>query len=319
MRLRKEHIPNSFNLLKLAAKEFGNDHAMKLSASLSYYTIFSLVPMLVIIVSLCSIFFGKEAVQGELYWQIKEWTGSEVAAQIQSMIKNAQRSNQSVLATTIGIITLIIGATGIFTEIQGSINYIWSIKAKPKRGWLKFLTVRLLSFALTISLGFLMLVSLVLNTVMDLLFNKLEKILPQAIYMVYIVNIVLVIAVIILLFAVIFKVLPDGKLTWRDAFVGAAFTAFLFMLGKFIIGFYISKMSIVSTYGSSSAVVLILVWVYFSSVILYFGAEFTKVYAAAYGHEIHPDVFAVRIEKKEVEHTEQILKKKPLLTTASTK
>lgn len=313
----KKYGSDGWTLLKQTAKEFGNDNSMKLSASLSFYTVFSMVPMLVIIISLCSIFFGKEAVQGQIYWQIKQWTGNDVALQIQSMIKHAQLSHKSWLATGIGLITLAIGATGIFIEIQSSINYIWSIKAKPKRGWLRFLTNRALSFSLILSLGFLLIVSLVVNALMDLLFTRLEQIFPDVVYLVYMINVLIVVVVISVLFAVIFKVLPDGELSWKDAFIGASVTSVLFMIGKFIIGFYLSKTSFITAYGSSGAVLLILIWVYLSSVILYFGAEFTKVYAASFGHGIVPDKYAVLIEKKEVEHPDQKTSDKNLLLSST--
>ena len=297
----KKYAVEFWHLIVGAGKEFSNDNAMKLSASLSYYTIFSLAPMLLIIIAVCGIFFGRDAVQGEIYSRIQNLVGSDAALQIQSMIKSAQQSDQSWVAATLGVVTLIIGATGVFIEIQDSINYIWSIKAKPKRGWVKFIINRAISFSLILSVGFLMLVSLTVNTVLDLMFDKIAMQFPEAtVYAVYIFNLTIVFVVITLLFSIIFKILPDAEPRWMDAIAGAAFTAILFMLGKFLIGYYLTTSSIATTYGSSSAIVIILLWIYYSSVILYFGAEFTKVYAARYGRPIAPHSYAVRIEKREV-------------------
>lgn len=312
MKTIKKYAVEFFHLLVDSGKAFSNDNALKLSASLSYYTIFSLAPMLLIIISVCSIFFGREAVQGKLYHEIGAWVGSDAALQIQTMIKNGQLSNKSIIASTLGIAALLIGATGVFIEIQDSINQIWNIKAKPQKGWLRYLTNRAISFSLILSLGFLLLVSLTLNTVLDVVFERVERLFPTvAVYGIYLFNLGFVLATIAILFAVIFKVLPDGEPSWKDSFVGAAFTAVLFMLGKFIIGYYLGTMSVSTTYGSSGAIVIILLWVNYSSVILYFGAEFTKVYAYRYGRAIVPDSYAVLIEKREVTlQTEQTLKSK---------
>jgi len=297
----KKYAVEFWHLMVGAGKEFSNDNALKLSASLSYYTIFSLAPMLIVIIAVCGIFFGRDAVQGEIYSRIQNWVGSDAAIQIQGMLKSAQRSDQSWVAATLGIFTLIVGATGVFIEIQDSINYIWSIKAKPKRGWVKFITNRLISFSLIISVGFLMIVSLTVNTVLDVMFDTISTKFPDAaVYGIYVFNLAVVLFVITLLFAIIFKILPDGEPRWKDAIAGAAFTAILFMLGKFIIGYYLATSNIATTYGSSSAIVLVLLWIYYSSVILYFGAEFTKVYAFRYGRPIKPYRYAVRIEKREI-------------------
>jgi membrane protein len=301
MKAVKKYALEIFHLLVDSGSAFNEDNALKLSASLSYYTLFSMAPMLLIIISICSIFFGQEAVQGEVYRYITQWVGSEAALQIQTMIKNGRLSNQSWTVSTVGGIALLIGATGIFIEIQDSINLIWRVKPKPKRGWLKFLTNRAISFSLIVSLGFLMLVSLTLNTLFDLLFNRLEHMYPFfAVYGVYVFNLGIILLVITLLFAIVFKVLPDGEPHWKDAFVGAGFTAVLFLLGKFLIATYLSKVSVSTTYGSSGAIVIILLWVNYSSVILYFGAEFTKVYATRYGRPIIPDAYAVLVEHREI-------------------
>jgi membrane protein len=297
-------MANTWKIFKQSVTEFLNDNCIKLSASLSYYTIFALGPTLIIIISFAGIFLGRDAVEGKLYDQIKLLIGSAAAIQVQSIIANLQQSNQSVMAAIIGFVLLILGATGVFTEIQGSINYIWSIRAKPKKGWLKFIINRLISFSLVISCGFILLVSLVINAVMELLNEKLQYYFQSVTIVVfYILNWALIFTVITALFAIIFKVLPDATIRWKDATVGAAFTALLFMLGKFLISLYIGQSNVGLTYGAAGSIIVILVWVYYSSLILYFGAEFTKIYAIHHGHGIKPiqtAVFIIKHEAKEV-------------------
>ena len=300
-------------MLKEAAKAFSGDNAVKLSAALSYYTIFAIGPLLVIVLSLSGIFLGEAAVEGKLYGQIRGLIGSEAAKQVQEIIQNIQKTNNSTIGAIIGGIVLVIGATGIFAEIQDSINYIWSLKAKPKRGFIKLLMNRLLSFSLIISLGFLLIVSLVANALMDILNERLTRFFPDTmVYIIYGLNIVLLLAVISLLFAIIFKVLPDGKIKWKDAFVGAFFTSILFLIGKSAIGYYLGNSKLGSTYGTAASVVIILTWVYYTSIILYFGAEFTKIYALEFGGGIVPNetaVFIIKQEAKELEISPRRLRK----------
>jgi membrane protein len=287
-----------WHLLRETVREFIDDNAINLSASLSYYTIFSLPPLLIIIISLSGIFFGTEAVRGELFGQINGLVGNDAALQIQEAIRNVKLSGSTTFATTIGFFILIIGASGVFVEIQNSINYIWGIKAKPKKGFIKFLKNRLMSFSMIGSVGFLMLVGLIINSLMDVLNNRLAAYFPKdTVYLFYVLNILVVFIIITLLFTVIFKTLPDGKVVLRDCIIGASFTAFLFMIGKFAIGAYLGSSAVASLYGVAGSVILILVWIYYSAIILFFGAEFTKVYALAHGKKIIPNQYSVRIEK----------------------
>ncbi|MCY7349248.1 MAG: YihY/virulence factor BrkB family protein [Cytophagaceae bacterium] len=298
----KKYSLQLWETLKGAFTAFNDDNALKMSASLSYYTIFSLSPMLIIIISLCGLFFGREAVQGQIYGQIRGLVGESSAVQIQELIKNAELSNQSGFAAVIGVVILLIGATGVFAEIQDSINSIWSLKAKPKKSWLKYLINRLLSFSMIVSIGFLLLVSLVVSTALDFSSDYLQRYFSDAaVYLFYVINYVVVLAIISLLFAIIFKVLPDGYLRWRDALIGAAFTAVLFVVGKLLIGLYLGSSGVSSTYGAAGSIILILLWVYYTAAILYFGAEFTKVYAEKFGTKIVPKAHAVRVEKREIE------------------
>ncbi|QRR03693.1 YihY/virulence factor BrkB family protein [Dyadobacter sandarakinus] len=295
-------IKKYFSILKESGSEFLDDNGLKLSAALSYYTIFSLAPMLLVIISIFSIFFGRDAIQGELFGQIKGLVGASAAAQLQEILKNAELSNKSGLAAGIGIATLLVGATGVFAEMQDSINYIWSIKSKPKKGWLQYLKNRLISFSLILTLGFLLVVSLGASALVDVLSNRLERVFSEAsVILFYMVNLALVLAVITALFTVIFKVLPDGDLRWKECIVGASFTAILFLIGKFVISFYLGKSDLGAAYGTSASIVILLTWIYYSSIILYFGAEFTKVYARQDGAGITPNKHAVLVIRQEVD------------------
>jgi len=285
-------------LLKETFNGFIDDNAIKLSAALSYYTVFSLPPLLIIIMTLSGIFFGAEAVRGEIFGQINGLVGNDAALQIQETIKNVELSNSSSFAQTIGIIILVIGASGVFAEIQDSINYIWGIKAKPKRGFIKYLYNRLMSFSMIGSVGFLLLVGLIVNSLIDVLSKRLAVYFPEdSIFLFNVINAGVIFVIITLLFFIIFKTLPDGKIAFRDCLIGASFTAILFMIGKFAIGFYLGRNNISSVYGAAGSVILILIWVYYSAIILYFGAEFTKVYAHTHGKKIIPNDYSIQIVK----------------------
>ncbi|WP_269243616.1 YihY/virulence factor BrkB family protein [Flavobacterium limnophilum] len=293
----KEVALISWNLLKKTYQEFDDDNAIKLSASLSYYTIFSLPPLLIIILSIFSFFFGREAVTGRFFGQINGMVGNEAAIQIQETIKNIELSDNNTFAAAFGGILLLIGASGVFAEIQSSINYIWGLKAKPDKGLVKFIKNRLMSFSMIASVGFLLLVSLMVNTVMDVINARLLVYFPDStIYLFYVLNILILFATTTMLFSIIFKTLPDGDIVWKDALIGSSFTSFFFMFGKFAIGFYLGSSTVATVYGAAGSVIIILIWVYYSAIILYFGAEFTKVYANAHGNKIIPNAYAVGIK-----------------------
>ncbi len=300
-----------FGVLKDSFKGFGDDNITKLSGSLAYYTVFSMGPLLVVIISLCSIFLGREAVEGKIFAQLNGFVGHDTALQLQQIIKNASIGGKGRLAAIIGVITLLLGATTVFGDIQDSINRIWGLKPKPKKGWLKMLRNRFLSFSIIASLGFLLLVSLGISALIEVLINSLKARYPDvAVVVVYIINIVLTLGITTLIFAVIFKVLPDARIKWKDVIAGALATAILFMLGKFGISFYISKTNVGTTYGTAGSLVILLLWVYYSAIILYFGAEFTKAYAISYGSAIHPNDYAVTTKQVEVETGKQTIQDK---------
>jgi membrane protein len=306
---KKVTFKGIWEILKESFKGFDNDKVFKLSGSLAYFTIFSIGPMLIIMIFLADLFYGKEAVEGTVYGQIKGLVGAEAALQIQQIIKNATLSGKSNLTAIIGFITLLVGATTVFAEIQDSVNTIWNLKPKPKKGWLKMLLNRLLSFSVVVGLGFILLVSLIVNGIIEGLMNRLQERFPEmAVIVIYILNLIITFAVISVLFAIIFKVLPDAVIKWKDVLVGSMATAILFMIGKFGISFYIGNSNIGSTYGAAGSIVVLLVWVYYSALILYFGAEFTKAYAACYGSRIVPNKYAVWVKNVEVEQEKKSLK-----------
>ncbi|GAB3572569.1 YihY/virulence factor BrkB family protein [Spirosoma luteolum] len=287
---------------------FIDDRCLKLSAALAYYTIFSLAPLLVLLISLISIFLGEEAIQGHLFTQINGLVGNEAAGQIQAMIKSVQLSGKTNTALAVGIVTLLVGATTIFVEIQDSVNMIWRVKAKPKRGWLKLLKDRLLSFSLIASLGFLLLVSLVINGLILALSDFMTRYIPAlGVWLINGINFVVSTAVITILFGIILKVLPDAKIAWKDVRLGAFLTALLFMLGRYVIGLYIETTASSSTYGAAGSLIVILLWIYYTAAILYFGAELTQAYANHYGIKIEPANYAVYVEQTERERDVSVI------------
>jgi membrane protein len=295
-----KRVRRVLTLLKNTTIAFLDDNAFKLSASLSYYTIFALGPLLIIVISLSAIVYGRDVVEGRLYEQLSDLIGSDAALQIQNILSNAQHTHATTLGAVIGFVILFIGATGVFTEIQGSINFIWSVRAKPKKSWLRYLLNRLLSFSLVVGLGFVLLVSLIINALLNLLSETLTKKFPHfPVGLFNLTNSLIILTVITCLFAVIYKVLPDAIISWKDAWIGSIFTAMLFLLGKFLIGYYLGESNLGVTYGAAASVVVLLAWVYYSSMILYFGAEFTKIYALHSGEGIKPKQTAVFIIKRE--------------------
>ena len=318
-RTKKLSFKEILIVLKNTFTGFMQDKGLKLSASLSYYMVFSMAPMLLLIISLTGIFFGRDAVEGRLFTEINGLIGSEAAGQIQQIIQNLQLSGKTNISMIISAITLVIGATTVFSEIQDSINIIWKLKAKPKRGWVKLIRDRLLSGSIIIALGFLLVVSLIVNGALVALNEMLKSYFPDvAIILFSIANIVISFGVIMLLFGTIFKILPDAKIPWKDVRAGAFFTACLFMLGRYLIGLYIETTAAGSPYGAAGSLIVILLWVYFSAAILYMGAEFTKSYAERTGATIEPADYAVYVQQKETEKKVKVLPitgyKKPLFS-----
>lgn len=283
-------------LFKSAYKGFSDDKVPKLGGSLAYFTLFSLGPMLLVVIFFAGIFLGKQMIEGSLNTQMTQLIGAEAAQQLQQIIKSASTSKGSGVAALVGIVTLLLGATSVFTEIQDSINTIWRLKLKPKQGMMRLLKSRLLAFGIIGGIGFLLLVSLIASAFVEGLGENLEKLIPGiGIRVFYWINQALTLAVASLLFALIFKVLPAARIRWRDVWPGALLTALLFILGRFAISFYISKSDFGNTYGAAGSLVVLLVWIYYSSLILYFGAEFTKAYSNKFGAGIRPRGYAEQI------------------------
>jgi len=298
----KKSLTNAFTILKNTFKGFMTDKGLKLSASLSYYTLFSLAPLLLLVISLAGVIFGQQASEGRIFEEINGLIGNQAASQVQQIIRNLQISGKSTISAVIGAVTLVIGATSVFGEIQDSINMIWRVKAKPKKGWLKLLKDRLLSGSIIVGLGFLLIVSLIINGALVALNDILKSYFPElTILLLNIANIVISFLVITVLFGVIFKVLPDAKIAWKDVRAGAFFTAVLFLIGRYLIGIYIETTAAGSPYGAAGSIIVILLWIYYTAAILYFGAEYTREYACFKGAEIEPADYAVYVEQKETE------------------
>lgn len=297
-----------WQMLKRSFDGFVNDRALKLSASLSYYTLFSLAPLILLVISLAGFFLGEDAIRGHIFSELNGLMGNQAAAQIQEIIRNMELSGKTTTALIIGIVTLVIGATTVFAEIQDSINIIWRVKAKPKRGWLKLILDRLRSSSLIIGLGFLMIVSLMVNGLLMALNDWLRSYFPDVTLVIFqIINLLMVFGVIWLLFSVIFKVLPDAEIRWKDVRMGAFFTALLFMLGRYLITLYIETTGAGTAYGAAGSLIVILLWVYYTAAILYFGAEFTRAFTEFTGAHIKPSPYAVYVEETERElHVKEI-------------
>ncbi len=299
---KKISFAGIWQILKETFKGFSEHNIAKLSGSLAYSTVFSMGPLLVVIISLCGMLFKREAIEGKIYGVLNDFFGEGTAHQLQDIIRQVAIGDKGQVAAIVGGIVLFIGATAVFAEIQDSINTIWGLKPKPERGLLKLIRDRFLSFSVIVSLGFLLLVSLAITALIEGISTNLQKRFPDmAVAVFYIINLLLTVGLSMLIFAVIFRVLPDARIKWKDVTIGAFVTTLLFLLGKFAISFYITKANIGSTYGAAGSLVILLVWVYYSSIILYIGAEFTKAYAMQYGSKIQPNDYAVTISQVQIE------------------
>lgn len=281
--------------------KWSDDKSPKLGAALSYYTVFSLAPLLVIAIAVAGFFFGADAVQGKLVYEIQSLIGKDGAVLIQEAIKKTSYAESGIIATIISIVTLLVTGSAAFIELQDSLNIIWQVKPKPGRAIMEFIRTRLLSFALIVAIGFLLLVSLLVTTAINVVMEYFGNIFSFPPFILQIINIVVSLLVISLLFGMIFKVLPDVKLSWKDVRTGAFVTALLFEIGKYLIGLYLGSSSISSTFGAAGALALVLVWIYYSAQILFFGAEFTYIYSTKFGSGVKPTAHAVKYEINRIE------------------
>ena len=298
----RKAIASGWSVLKQTVNNFLDEDSFSYASSIAFSTIFSLPAILIIALGIATAFYERSVVQDELIRQVGWLIGPSSALEIENIIANATLDSNSTFAKIMGIITLTVGATAIFLSLQSSLNKIWGIKPKPRRGWVKFIINRLISLAMVISLGFVFLVSLLIDTVLVLFQEIITRFMEDVtLYVVTGINIVISLGFVALVFALIFKVLPDATIRWRDVWVGSVVTALLFTGGKYLIGFYLGNSSFNSAYGAAGSLVIILVWVYYSTIILLFGAELTSVYARERGSGITPYSNAVRVQVVEVE------------------
>ncbi|MUG94665.1 YihY family inner membrane protein [Scytonema sp. UIC 10036] len=280
-------------LLKETYQEWSNDKASRLAAALSYYTIFSIAPLLIIVIAIAGAVFGEEAARGAIKAQLQGLIGQSGAEVIQTAIENASQPQAGTVASLISIVVLIFGATGLFNELQDSLNTIWEVQPKPGRAVKTMVRQRFTSFAMVVAIGFLLLVSLVVSAVLAGIVGYFSHLLPGIDFIWQVINFILGFAITTILFGLIFKVLPDVKITWNDVLIGAALTSLLFSIGRYLLGQYLGNGSFGSTYGAAGSLVVILAWVNYAAQILFFGAEFTQVYARKYGSRIVPTENAI--------------------------
>jgi membrane protein len=266
------------SLCKKAVYSWLDDRAPTMGAAIAYYTVFSLAPMLVMVIAVAALAFGQKAAEGALFGELAEVVGPESAGAVQAMLKSASSTRSGIIATAIGIGTLLIAATGVFGELQSALNVIWKAPASGSLGVWYLLKSRLLSLSMILVIGFLLLVSLVISAALAVLSDYLDRLLPGLAIILHIVHQTFSFALTTVLFGTIFKILPDSSVEWKDVWLGAAVAALLFTVGKHLISLYIGSSNIASAYGAAGALIIVLVWVYYSAQILLFGAEFAKAY-----------------------------------------
>lgn len=274
------------DVLRQAFLKWTADKAPRLGAALAYYTVFSLAPLLVILISIVGLVYGQQAAQGQIEHQIQGAVGQDAAATIQTMIDNTGKSQDNIIGIIVGTVTLLLGAAGLFGQLKDALNTVWAVQSPPRNGILGYFRSQLLSFTAVLGTGFLLLVSLVLSAVLAALGGYLTSIAPGLDVILQIVNTIISFGVVTLLFAMIYKILPDAEIQWRDVWVGAVITSLLFVVGKFLIGLYLGYSAAGSTYGAAGSLVVLLLWVYYSAQILLLGAELTEVYANRFGSRL---------------------------------
>jgi membrane protein len=285
-----------WSIVKETAKDWSDDDAPTLAAALAYYALLSLAPLLVISIGIAGWFLGDDAARGGVTGQLSGIVGGQAAEGIQAVVASAQEPKQGIIGTIVGIVTLLVGASGVFGQLQTSLNTIWEVKAKSDRGWLGQVKDRFFSFTMVLGVAFLLLVSLVLSSMLSSFGNLLADTLPGGATLWQAINFTLSFAIITLLFALIFKVIPDVTIQWRDVWLGAAVTALLFTLGKQLLGLYLGKAAVGSSYGAAGSLIALVVWVYYATQILFMGAEFTQVHARHRGASLQPTANAERTD-----------------------
>lgn len=292
------NLKNLRYLLAQTFKEWQEDKASRLAAALAYYTIFSLPPLLILSLAIAGRFFDRQAAQEQLLNQATGLVGEPGAEAITQILENASDPTLSSLAALISIIFLLFGASGVFTQLQDAMNTVWEVQTRPDRGILGVIKDRFFSFTMVLVIGFLLMVSLILSTVLTAVGDLVAGLAPEAVILAQIINFVVTLTGIIILFALIYKVVPDVEIQWRDVWLGAAVTAVLFNIGKWAIGFYLAQSAPASAYGAAGSLIVLLLWVYYSAQILFLGAEFTQVYANRFGSRIQASENAIPLTEK---------------------
>jgi len=280
-------------VVKETFSEWSTDKCPRLGAALSYYTVFSLAPVLIVVIAVAGIFLGREAAEGKIVEQLGGLLGIDAAKMVQAAVLKSSQHEGGIRATVIGIVTLLVGATGVMVELQDALNTVWKVLPKPGGGVKRFLRARILALALVLTIGFLLLVSLVVSAGLEVFVNWAGSYLPKWVALGYILNYVVSVGVIALFFALLFKWLPDAKVAWKDVWFGALVTSVLFHIGKYLIALYIGRASVASTFGAAGSLAVLLVWIYYSSQILLLGAEMTRAYSNRYGSRVVPDENAI--------------------------
>lgn len=297
----KYFFKETFSLLKETAKNWNEHDPWRMSAVIAYYAIFSLPGLLIVIIKVVGYFIGDKEVNDELFSTISAQMGPQAASQMRTIVEASNNSEGFSMAAIVGIGSLIFGATGMFYHVKESLNTMWEVEVKPRKAWLKLIRDRLFSFGMVLIIGFLMLISLMLSSLITFFSDYLNAVFPElGAFFFSAVNIVVSLAIITVLFALMFVVLPDAKVRLKDVWVGAFVTALLFVIGKTLIGVYLGYSDPGSAYGAAGSIVLILLWVSYTSLILFFGAEFTQTYGRRHGMEIVPVEYAERVEKEKL-------------------
>jgi len=276
-------LSETWRLLKAAFEGWWNDRAMSLGASIAFFTVFSLAPMLLTAIAVAGLAFGREAAQGAIVTELGGLLGEQAASALEALIASASNVGSGIIGTTVGIASFLLLVTGAIVELQDDLNIIWKAKPPASYGLLAFIRTRLLSLALVLGIGFLLLVSLIIDAGLSALGAYFEARFSGATAILHLINSIVSFSVAVLLFAMIFKLLPSVEITWHDVWTGSLVTGLLFTLGKFLIGYYLGKSNVASSYGAAASIITILLWIYYSSLILLFGAEFTKAYAESRG------------------------------------
>jgi len=293
-------IKSTLSILGSASRRWWKKDPFKQSAVIAYYAIFAMPGLLLMVIAIGTLFLKRDVITGQLYTQISSIMGVETARQVQDMIISVSQTNKSLPATIIGLITVLLGATGVFVELQKALNVIWEVKAKPRRAILTLLRTRLFSFGLLLSIGFLLLISLTITTIIAVMGDWVLNHWPNIVLiMFHVLNFIISFGVVMLLFALLFKILPDAEIQWKHIWMGSILTAFLFILGKTAIGFVLTKANPASAYGAAGSIVLILLWVSYSSMIFFYGAEFTRAYADHFTGKVPATQVAVKTTDKE--------------------